>query len=348
MLRFTWSIIALLILAGAVRAVDAVAFLDERKSQVRGTIVGLGKDQVIVQDTSTGESSKIPATTISHIIWDKEPAPLKTARTALRKDNDATKCQAELAKIDAGETLREEVKMEVQFYKAIAKVKLATAGRERIATAGSEMVAFLKAYPDNYHFYEATEAIGDIYRARGDHAKAIESYNKLSANATYKLRAGLGTGWTLIDQNKAADAQKAFDGVITAATASENAEIKTLAMLGKAAALGLQDKTDEAIKAVNDIISKADPEQRAVHARAYNVLGGILKKMSTADKKNAKQALLAYLHIDILYAQDAAEHSEALGNLVALYREVGNPQRANDAAARLKREYPASRWVEGQ
>ena len=89
---------------------------------------------------------------------------------------------------------------------------------------------------------------------------------------------------------------------------------------------------------------EADPPNKPeLYARAYNnTLGNCLLK---ADRK--KEALLAFLHVDQLYANHPLAHAEALKNLVALWSELGNPQRSAEAQQMLKARYGNTRWGKG-
>ena len=90
------------------------------------------------------------------------------------------------------------------------------------------------------------------------------------------------------------------------------------------------------IDASEQVIAQASPEDAAVHARAYNVLGASLKKAG-----RTKEALLAYLHVDVLYASQAQAHAEALRNLAELWSAVNQPQRAAQALQTLQDRYQA-------
>ena len=99
-------------------------------------------------------------------------------------------------------------------------------------------------------------------------------------------------------------------------------------------------KTDEAIKAVQAVIAKADPENQELHARAYNILGNCYL---TASKK--KEALLAFLHVDLLYSRFPEQHAEALANLATLWADLDKADRAAQARDLLKEKYPNSAWA---
>jgi hypothetical protein len=112
------------------------------------------------------------------------------------------------------------------------------------------------------------------------------------------------------------------------------------AMLGKASAIAGEGKPDEAAAAIDAVIAKADADDGELHARAYNAKGNALL---AAGKK--KEALLAFLHVDLLFSSYPEQHAEALSNLATLWKEVDQGERANKAAAALRQQYPSSRWV---
>src|SRR5262249_38086900 len=146
----------------------------------------------------------------------------------------------------------------------------------------------------------------------GKYKDAETFYDKLSDAPwpSYKLRAGVFVGRSLVSQKKYDDAVKRFDDVIASDADDKDAQRQKLAAaLGKASALACRGKTDEAIKSVQDLIAKADPENQELHARAYNILGTCYK---AAGKK--KEGLLAFLHVDLLYSRFPEQHAESLAN----------------------------------
>jgi hypothetical protein len=74
-------------------------------------------------------------------------------------------------------------------------------------------------------------------------------------------------------------------------------------------------------------------------ARAYNALGTAYAK---ASKK--KEAILAFLHTDLLYFQDPDAHAEALYNLANLFQETNKSDRSLEARNTLKQRYAGSVW----
>ena len=84
-----------------------------------------------------------------------------------------------------------------------------------------------------------------------------------------------------------------------------------------------------------EVIGQASPEEAELHAKAYNTLGFCQMKAG-----ETKEALFAYLHVDVLYNAISEEHAEALSNLTTLWAAVGEPGRASEAEALLEERYP--------
>ena len=112
------------------------------------------------------------------------------------------------------------------------------------------------------------------------------------------------------------------------------------ASLGKAAALVALKKPDEAIKLAEGVLEKADPEDAPLMARAYDILGTAQRQAG-----RTKEALLAFLHVDVLYAAVPDAHAEALANLVDLWQQVHKTERANLAEKAPMERYPESPWA---
>ena len=91
---------------------------------------------------------------------------------------------------------------------------------------------------------------------------------------------------------------------------------------------------------VEGILAKADPENVELHARAYNTLGNAWKKAG-----RDKEALLAFLHVDVLYFAVPEAHAEALANLSELWTKMHKTRRAARARNILDERYKNSRWA---
>ena len=61
-----------------------------------------------------------------------------------------------------------------------------------------------------------------------------------------------------------------------------------------------------------------------------------------------KDALMAYLHVDILFYGDSETHAESLYHLGKLWQVAKNQDRAAAAVNLLKQRYAGSVWAEKQ
>ncbi len=332
--------------AGVSRAIDSVK-TSTAKAPLRGRVTGMSSVKVdFEKGTGGGIAEEIPVNTILSIDFEDEPSELKFAKGHVQAGRYAEGL-ASLNKIKEAPS-RAEIKQDIEFYKAICTAKLALGGSGKIADAGRMMKAFVDANPRNYHYFEAAEALGDLLVAARVYTAAAEYYSRLEKAPwpEYKMRAEAALGRALLAQGKVAEAEAAFDKVLAAPiptdpVAKEMVQTQqTLAKLGKAGALVAKKKSDEAVKIVEEILKTADPEDSVLLARAYNVLGSAHRQAG-----RPKDALLAYLHVDVLYSHLPDAHAEALANLAELWEQVHKSERANRAQKTLEEEYPDSPWA---
>jgi tetratricopeptide (TPR) repeat protein len=329
----------LLMAASSAWAFDTVRKTDGKT--VNGTLKGVTDTEVQIEKQA-GSSESIPLSDVDVIFYDGEPGPLRTARTQAASGNFQAAITG-LAKLDVA-SAKPEVKAEAEYYTLFSKAKLALATRQKeaIDDAGKKLFTHLQANPKSYHRLPANELLGDLAVAGGNYAAAATFYQVLEASPfpEYKMRAGVANGRALVAQGNYADAQRAFDAVLalaskgTAPTPSQ-AQQQLAATLGKAVCLAADSKFDESIKLVQDVINGSNPEDGALQAQAYLTLGNCYLKKPDAQKP----ALLAFLHVDVLYPQYPREHAEALKHLAKLWNDLGKPERATACTDTLKARY---------
>ena len=111
-------------------------------------------------------------------------------------------------------------------------------------------------------------------------------------------------------------------------------------LLAKVESLVGLKKFADAEADVRAVIKASPAEDYQAQSAAYNSLGDCLRAAG-----KPKDALIAYLHTDLLYSKDKEQHPRALANLAKLFRDLKRDDRADDALTRLKQEYPQSPWV---
>jgi tetratricopeptide (TPR) repeat protein len=312
-----------------------------RGSQSSGTLVEATPTEIVLEVGST--KKKFAVNEVDSVLFDGEPNDLAQARIAVHAGRFAD-ALALLAKIDAAKIERPEMLHDIEFFKALAAARLALAGSGSKADAGKKLFAFEKAHRSSFHYYQACETLGDLLVGLNKPADAETFYNKLAEAPwpDYKMRAGVLAGRALVGQKQFERATARFDEVLAIDASGAEAERQKLAaQLGKASALAGAGKADQAIRLTEEIIAKADAENLELHARAYIVLGNCYK---AAGKK--KEALLAFLHVDLLYSRFGDLHAEALANLASLWADVDKADRAAQARSLLKEKYPTSTWAQ--
>jgi tetratricopeptide (TPR) repeat protein len=287
-------------------------------------------------------SRTIAVNEIKAIQFDGEPAELSQARVNLT-NGGYDKAAELLAKIDPNSLKRDFIKQDVEFYQAYCAAKLALNGNGEIGDAGRRLNTFVRGNPNNFHSLEASEAMGDLLMIGGRFENAEKLYGELAKAPwpDYKMRAAVAIGRSLQAQNKHAAAVKQFDAALAMTDDGADTQNQKLsATLGKAVSLAETGKGDEAASAIEKIIQDADPQQKELHARAYNALGNCYEK-----GKRTKDALLAFLHVDVLYNTVPDAHAEALFHLVSLWHAVGQDERSRESRELLLQRYAGSRWA---
>jgi tetratricopeptide (TPR) repeat protein len=330
---------------GLAAALPAASALDRVKlyegGQSSGKLVEMSPTEVVIEVGST--KKKLAVNEIELVQFDGEPNELTQARNALQ----AGKLEAALAlldKLSPARTERDEVAQDVEFYRALIAARLALAGNGSKVDAGKKLLAFEKANRQSYHYFETCEMLGDLLVALGKNAEAESFYEKVAGAPwpDYQMRAKVLRGKTLVSRKQYAEALRQFDEALAVEGSGSAFERERLAArLGRAAALAGQGESVEAVKLVEEIIDQADVENQQLHAEANLVLGNCFL---AAGKK--KEALLAFLHVDLLYPRVSLAHAEALAHLAQLWTELNLPERAAQARAALKEKYPQSPWAQ--
>ena len=285
----------------------------------------------------------VPVNEIAAVVFTQEPRGLAEARAAYESGR-YTDVFTSLNEIKPEQLRREEVKTEIEFYRAMAAARLAGFGAvdQKTATAaGKDLNKFLGDHKDSHHFYEVNEAIGDLLAALKN--PNASRYYEVLASAPwpdYQVRAHLLKGRAEQMHGNHPAAIEHYNLALATPASGRPAELQMqFARIGKATSLIETGQLDEARPLLTQVIAKAAEGDREVFARAYNALGAVHRKAgATTD------ALLEYLKVELLYNTFPEAHAEALYYLSQLWPQARQPERAKSAAATLQDRYPASRW----
>jgi tetratricopeptide (TPR) repeat protein len=296
----------------------------------------------ITLDKGSSGTRKIPVNEIVTITLHDEPTELTQARVNLKNGGYVNAAEL-LQKIDVSKIDRDLVKQDVEFYQALCAAKLALNGTGEVNAAGSRLNDFVRKNRQSYHYWEAVETMGDLLAASEKFDGAQRQYADLAKAPwpDYQMRAAVALGRAFQLQDKHSEAIGQFDTVLALSDDSDSAKAQKLsATLGKAVSLAATSHVDDAVKMIEDVIQNADPEQKELQARAYNALGTCYEKAG-----KSKDALLAFLHVDLLYSTVPDAHAEALSHLISLWTVVGQEARAREARQTLQEKYANSRWA---
>jgi tetratricopeptide (TPR) repeat protein len=306
----------------------------------KGTVTdAMTKDNVTLD--MAGVPRVFPINEISRITYGDEPSELTNARNSVIAKNYGAAIE-ELKKIPQGALIRAQMQQDASYYMALCQLKLAMLEGGDRKKAEADMVNFVRTSPNSYHFYEAAEHLGDLAASSGNYEQAVKYYNPISAAPfpELQMRANNAAAKALVAQKNFPEALKRYEAVLSSdLTNAEASSQKMLATVGKAQCLGETGKPDEGVKMLEDIIAKNDPQDAKLFARTYNALGSCHLKAG-----RDKDALLAYLHTDVLFYSDADAHAEALYHLVKLWNGMNKADRATAARGTLKDRYAGSVW----
>jgi len=220
---------------------------------------------------------------------------------------------------------------------------MALADPAKLDDAIKKLEEFRSKQSDHYRFYEGVNFLGQLYAAKKDFIKAKLAFDALEKAPwkDYQMAAKVASGRLALAENKLDDAVAAYDAVVSMQAEGPVEESQRQeAVLGKARIMILQKKYDDALKLLDEVIAKAAADDAKVNAEAFLRQGDCLREQG-ADK----DALLAYLHVDVLFPSEKAMHAEALYRLALLWDKVGSKARAEEARDRLKSDYENTEWA---
>jgi len=358
--RVLMAVVAICVLPATSQAFDKIVRLNG--SVQEGNITAITPLQITIE--YNGIDRPFPINEIASVTFDQEPIEMTTARRQL-KSQQLEQALESINKINIAELPTKMLQQEAYYLKAYITSLLALAGSEDKTAAANMMLNFIGdtvGGNKTHHYLEALEMLGKLYGSRGaegDFDRANKVFTKIEEViggggdkwADYLMRTKVLKADVLMKQAIIAsteaekkqhysDAYKLYDAVLRSGSTSPMAQSqKTWAALGKAACLAAAGQVENGVGIVNKIIADNSPSDVQLFARTYNTLGACHR---LADQP--KDALLAYLHTDLLFYGDPESHAEALYYLSKLWTEIGRGDRGEQARRLLKSRYPGSVW----
>ncbi|MCP4175484.1 MAG: tetratricopeptide repeat protein [Fuerstiella sp.] len=335
------SAVVVAVAAQSLFAVDIVTRRNDN-TQLRGEIISMRQDQIVLKRTN-GEEISISVSNLKNVRFDKEPLELSPARSNERSgalDVALTRYKEVQSEYTGGD---KRLKTDLEFLIARVVGKQALTDPSRADAANKALEEFRSTNKDNFRYLEATLLQASIHALNGetDAGKLLLDEVQASGVKGYQLQAGVDKGRLLLLADDTAGALQSFDDVIQKSKGDESATGAMYdGLLGRAMCLKQQSSLDESIKTLDEVIDKAPPAETRTLAEAWVRKGDCLRQ-----KNQGKAALMAYLHVDVLYSGEPAQHAEALLRLSRLWGPSGHQDRAVDASARLLERYPNSQWA---
>jgi tetratricopeptide (TPR) repeat protein len=293
------------------------------------------------------QTNDVAVNEIVTIRFDGEPRDLNLARASAERGNYAD-ARAKIDGFDDDRLANSRVREDVEYLTAYIAAREALEGQGDAADAGRLMLDFIQKYPQDYHYFAATELIARLLLASGRYDQAMAFADRLATAPwpEYQLKADNAKGQIHRSQRQFSEALAAYDAVLAKSADSDDEGViqqRLLATLGKADCLAALERGEEGVALVTDVITATDAEDAPRQSLAYNTLGNCYR----ADGRT-KEALLAFLHVDVLYSSQHDAHAEALANLVELWEAAHHAERSVDARERLEKTYPQSRWAQSR
>lgn len=332
-------------LAACFAAANAVAEDDQiylrEGSGVSGKVAATTPVQVSIE--TRGGNKRVSVNEIRTITFGDEPNDLRVGRArALNGQYDAA--VRSLERVDAGTIERPIVQQDLQYFLAYSQGKSAlTTGGDQ-DEASTALLSFVRAAPKSHHFFAAAKLLGDLAVGKEDYGAAVKFYGAISSKAPwveYQMDAGLAEARAFLDQSEFTKAKEKLRDIIAETADSVQAKRqKEFAKIALGRCLAESETPEAGIALIEQVILKNDDTDAELFGRAYNALGHCLQRAG-----KTKEAMMAYLHVDVLFYSDPQVHAESLYHLAELWTQLKESDRAAQSRQLLQQRYSGSVWA---
>lgn len=214
-----------------------------------------------------------------------------------------------------------------EFKIAMLTAVRADEGAEPVAKAIDALTRFRKDHSDGWQVVPALRTLGRLLRLKEppDLEGARRVYDDLAAMNGVPADVRADCQFTAVDlllqAGKLAEARARLTNL------PANDPRVRIYEIGCSAT---NDKIADSAQRLEALIDGTN--DRAQKAAAYNMLGDVYRR----DPKLKKEAMYAYLWVDVVYNDDAAEVSKAIGRLSEIFAELKDDDRARKYRERLK------------
>jgi tetratricopeptide (TPR) repeat protein len=322
------------------RAEDAITRRGTN-TPVLGTVTSISRTEVVLTARTNKKEYRIAANDIERIRWDSESPKLSQIRIEERNGqfDKAIEGYQTALKDAANENLR----VDLEFHIAHATAAKALKDEDQYDESIDRLEKFRAAHSTNFRYYEVLRLLAQLYMAKGDIEKGNAALQAMADApwTDFKMETDILKAKVALAHDDVGGALQALDGVISVAPATPAERSRRYeALVTKASCLQKQQKYQQATDVLSGILEEASDDDTKTLADACVRLGDCYQAGG-----RTKEAILAYLRVDILFPKEKKQHAESLYYLSRLFAQDGKPDKAADAAARLQEHYPKSPWT---
>ncbi len=315
---------------------------------VEGTIVGVSPDGVTIEPSSeknAPDENPIPTERVVWLHFQDAPLSLAAARveTEIGNYEEALEKLAEIEPDEIDRSKKPLIAAELDWYRAYTNLQLALTGAKPFSEGGNLMMNFVKEHSDSYRFYEANQLLGAAFFALSERQnkksaeqnlkRAKDAYSALEKASSEEIQTRGRLGLAKIAFN-IGDLEEAKSLFSEAARRDDFTLEFSEARIGLARVLSRQGSADEATAVLNELLIATPNDATQRQARIYNALGDVC-----AESDRPQEAVVAYLHVDLLYPAARTERVAALQALVSQWRKLGREDRAQETIERLRERF---------
>jgi tetratricopeptide (TPR) repeat protein len=336
---FLLSLVAATSIPARLQAEDVV---DRRGgTSQRGDVTEVTRTEVVLKGRNNQREYRVPANEIERVRWQAEHPQLQQARNEERNGQ----FEKAIAGYEAAlkDSSSENLSTDVAFLIARVTALKALAEEENFDDAIKQLEKFRTAHSNSFRYFESLKLLARLYMAKPDVEKANAIMKSLSEAPwnDFKMDADILQAQVALANGKVDAALVPLDNVLRVKPASPAEwSRRYAALLTKATCLQKQGKFQEAIDVLTSILDEAAEDDTKTLAETCVRLGDCYQAAG-----RTKEAILAYLRVDILFPKEKTHHAESLYYLSRLFSQDGKFEKAADAQARLQQAYPHSPWT---
>ncbi|MCE9532685.1 MAG: hypothetical protein K8T89_16430 [Planctomycetes bacterium] len=303
--------------------------LERRPPKAEKSVTVKGK---IIEESMAGVKMKIggvkeeliPSGEILRIFHGDIPAALQITYDGLFTKEDTEKDLSKLlkdyrdfySKASASPDVKLPIKRYLEYRIAMLSALAATTDEEK-DKARTELTNFITANRINWVYPFAARALARLQLEKPDYDAALKTLDPLSRDLTIPAEVRQEADLLLIDvmfqANRLEEMKAKIDAALkdpkTTQVQKDRFQVYQLGIDSQAADAKLEDM----IKKLDDLIAKTS--EPSLKALAFNVMGDCYML-----KNRKRDAMWAYLWVDVVYYQDRSEHMKAISKLLEIFK----------------------------